>query len=84
MKNKAWLKRRGYADEVVNVIGGVPEGRVMRYDLYTAYDQPAEFLGSILFDANGYWIYHGDVLTVEEQEQIGKFIQYNMEFFQNS
>jgi len=84
MNSKAWLKRRGCADEVVNVVSGTPNGLVTRYDLFTAYDQPAEYLGCILFDADGYWIYDGDVLTVDEQEQLNKFIQYNGELLWNS
>lgn len=70
---KAWIKRKNAPDEVVRIVHE-NNGRVSNYDLFTAYDQPSEFLGSILFDAQGYWIYDGDILTVDEQEQMAKFI----------
>ena len=72
---KAWLKRKHGPDEVVKIIpdlkGDMP---LVIYLLYTAYDQQPEYLGRILFDTNGYWIYDGDILKVEEQEQIANFI----------
>jgi len=38
---------------------------------YSLYDPIAEQeLGQILFDENDYWIYYGDILSVDEQEEI--------------
>ena len=37
-------------------------------------DQNPNYLGRILFDPEGHWIYDGDILTIAEQEQIGEFI----------
>lgn len=34
-------------------------------------------IGRILFDANDNWIYDGDVLTVDEQEDAAGFISGN-------
>jgi hypothetical protein len=72
---KAWLKRRHGPDEVIRIIpafGGYDH--VTSYKLYTAFENDPDFLGQILFDAEGYWIYDGDVLTVDEQEQAARFI----------
>ena len=33
-----------------------------------------DYLGRILLDTNGHWIYDGELLTVWEQEQIGEFL----------
>jgi hypothetical protein len=52
------------------------------YDLYIAYENA--YLGRILFDDQGYWIYDGNELNIVEQEQLGKFIQYNMEVLWSS
>jgi len=79
----AWLKRKNGPDEVVSVIPDTECGdAALVYDLYTAYDN--EYLGRILFDDQGYWIYDGTELTVPEQEQLGKWIQYNMEMLWSS
>jgi hypothetical protein len=79
----AWLKRRKGPDEVVRVI---PETEstdaTLVYSLHKAYED--EYLGRILFDDQGYWIYDGTELTVAEQEQLGKFIQHNMEVLWSS
>lgn len=72
---KAWIKRKNAPDEVVRIVYGLEnKGKISNYDLFTAYDQPSAFLGRILFDAQGYWIYDGDILTVDEQEQMARFI----------
>ncbi len=79
----AWIKRKKGPDEVVRVVhDGQCRDAAFVYQLYTAFD--AEFLGRILFDDNGYWIYDGDELTVAEQEQLGRFIQHNMEILWSS
>ena len=44
-------------------------------DIYELTDeQNPDYLGKILFDDDGNWIYDGDQLTIMEQEQIGEFI----------
>lgn len=74
----AWLKRKSGPDEVVSVIPDIEcRDAALVYDLYSAYGM--DFLGRILFDNEGYWIYDGELLTVAEQEQLGKFIQHNTE-----
>ena len=79
----AWLKRKNGPDEVIKVIpDAVCTDAALVYDLYIAFDEAC--LGRILFDKEGYWIYDGNALTVDEQEQLGKFIQYNMEVLWSS
>jgi len=74
----AWIKRTTGPDEVINVIHDTQcTDAVSAYNLYTAFDET--YLGRILFDDEGYWIYDGDELTINEQEQLGKFIEHNME-----
>jgi len=74
---KAWIKRKNGPDEVIRVILDVENKEpVTSYLLYTAYEQTPDYLGRILFDQQGFWIYDGDVLTVNEQEQVAKFIIY--------
>jgi hypothetical protein len=72
---KAWLKRRKGPDEVLRVVPDIEDGsQILCYRLYTAYDDHPDYLGQILFDAQGYWIYDGDVLNIAEQEQVARFI----------
>jgi hypothetical protein len=72
---KAWIKRSKSDDEIVRVIPAIDnDGPVLSYELFTAYEEHPDNLGRILFDAQGYWIYDGNVLTVTEQEQLAKFI----------
>ena len=72
---KAWLKRKNGPDEVVLIVPEIDNGQpVINYSLYTAYEEQPHFLGRILFDAQGYWIYDGDILSIAEQEQVAKFI----------
>ncbi|MDB5004444.1 MAG: hypothetical protein JWQ34_2669 [Mucilaginibacter sp.] len=79
----AWLKRKSGPDEVVSVIPDMDcKDAALVYDLYSAYEM--DYLGRILFDDQGYWIYDGEVLTVAEQEQLGKFIQHNIEVLWSS
>ena len=79
----AWIKRKNGPDEVVSVIPDMEcKDAALVYDLYSAYEM--DYLGRILFDDQGYWIYDGEELTVAEQEQLGKFIQYNMEVLWSS
>ena len=72
---KAWLKRKNGRQEIIRVVPS-PEDleKISVYQLYTAFDLEAEFLGSILFDREGYWIYDGEWLAIDEQEQVAAFI----------
>ena len=80
----AWVKRRTGPDEIVRIVPDVEkEGKVLSYRLYIAYgtlkddlpdNQNPDYLGRILFDTEGYWIYDGEMLAVAEQEQLAKFI----------
>jgi hypothetical protein len=79
----AWIKRKSGPDEIISVIADVQcTDAALVYNLYTAFEEA--YLGRILFDNEGYWIYDGDELTVAEQEQLGKWIQYNMEVLWSS
>lgn len=72
---KAWIKRKNGPDEVVRVVLDTDSTeRVTAYELYVAYDNDPEYLGRILFDTQGYWIYDGDALAIAEQEQLARFI----------
>lgn len=80
----AWVKRRSGPDEIVRVVPEMEsEGKMLIYKLYVAYGtlgvelpdgQNSDYLGRILFDAQGYWIYDGEILTITEQEQLARFI----------
>lgn len=70
----AWLKRSNGPNEVVRVAMDAEDNDApLAYHLYKAYE--SEYLGRILFDANGYWIYDGEELTVDEQEQLARVIR---------
>ena len=75
----AWVKRNYGPDEIVRILPDCEsEGQVPGYSLYTAFDEKPDFLGRILFDRQGYWIYDGEILTIAEQEQLARFIiSYN-------
>ncbi|WP_143013886.1 hypothetical protein [Mucilaginibacter sp. OK268] len=72
---KAFVKRINGPDEVVRIIPDrFYQKAAQCYRLYTAFDEDPDELGCILFDAQGYWIYDGDLLSVGEQEQLADFI----------
>jgi hypothetical protein len=72
---KAWVKRNNGPDEIVRVLPDRDhKGAGLCYQLYTAFETDPDHLGRILFDAQGYWIYDGEILTIAEQEQVAKFI----------
>jgi hypothetical protein len=72
---KAWIKRTHGPDEVVKVVLDLQHDEtITSYLLYTAFEENPDYLGRVLFDAEGYWIYDGELLSVNEQEQIAKFI----------
>ncbi|WP_158826443.1 hypothetical protein [Mucilaginibacter lacusdianchii] len=71
---KAWLKRNGGPGEIIHVVPATEKASGQCYELYTAFQNGPDYLGRILFDLNGYWIYDGDDLSVTEQEQVAQFI----------
>ncbi|MHB8207144.1 hypothetical protein [Mucilaginibacter sp.] len=72
---RAWVRRKDGPDEVVRILLDTESREaVLCYRLYTAYDENPDYLGRILFDAQGYWIYDGNTLRIAEQEQLAKFI----------
>ena len=72
---KAWLRKPDGPGHFVTIVRDVENsGEVLAYNLFVAYEHNPERLGRILFDAGGYWIYDGNLLTIEEQEQLAKFI----------
>jgi hypothetical protein len=71
---KAWLKRNGEPGELVTVMPTISKNRGQCYELYTAFAHSSDYLGRILFDEEGYWIYDGNDLSVTEQEQVAQFI----------
>ncbi|ASU34207.1 hypothetical protein MuYL_2318 [Mucilaginibacter xinganensis] len=72
---KAWIKRKQGPDEIIRIVPGTDNGgAVLSYELFTAFDEVPDYLGRILFDTKGYWIYDGETLSVAEQEQVAKFI----------
>ena len=71
---KAWVKRKNGPDEVVRIVLNAEcNDAELCYELFTAYDKP-DYLGRVLFDAKGYWIYDGTALSIQEQEQVAAFI----------
>jgi hypothetical protein len=79
----AWIKREHGPSEVIRVITDVQStDAALVYNLYTAFED--DYLGRILFDDQGYWIYDGNELTVTEQEQLGRFIQHMLEVLWNN
>lgn len=55
-------------DDFDDLLCGTPE----TYELPD--EKNPDYLGRILFDNKGHWIYDGELLSVMEQEQIGEFI----------
>jgi len=77
---RAWVKRKNHPDEVVRILLDVEsKDAAICYLLYTAYDEEPDYLGRILFDAHGYWIYDGHALAIAEQEQLARFIMNYVE-----
>ena len=71
---KAWVKRKNGVGEIVRVVSDLENDElVLCYQLFTAFHNDPDYLGRILFDAEGYWIYDGETLSVSEQEQVAKF-----------
>lgn len=77
---KAWVKRKNGPDEVVRIVLDTEcNDAKLCYKLFTAYDEDPDYLGRILFDIQGYWIYDGDSVSIDEQEQLAKFITNHLE-----
>ena len=77
---KAWVKRKNGPDEVIRIVLDAEcNDAELCYKLFTAYDESPDYLGRILFDIQGYWIYDGDTLSIAEQEQLAKFIISHVE-----
>jgi hypothetical protein len=74
-ETKTWIKRKSAPDEIISVVPVTKnKGAVLCYNLYAAYDENPDYRGRILFDVQGYWIYDGETLKIEEQEQLARFI----------
>jgi hypothetical protein len=72
---KVWLKHKDGPGEIIRVALDAGIGsKTIAYNLYHAFDENSEYLGRILFDEGGYWIYDGSVLSIAEQEQLANFI----------
>jgi hypothetical protein len=71
---KAWIKMCNGSKEIIHV---KPES-AQEYHLYNAFPDidGSHYLGRILFDELEYWIYDGEELAVDEQEQVARFIKY--------
>jgi hypothetical protein len=79
----AWIKRKNKSDAIISIIPDILcTDSALVYNLYIAFE--GEWLGRILFDEQGYWIYDGEILTISEQEQLAKFISHNMEVLWSS
>ncbi len=66
----AYLKRRWGESLLVKVVPLTESDEVCIYDLFCE----DSFAGRILFDEQGYWIYDGQELSVEESEHLAAFI----------
>ena len=66
-------KRRSGRDEILR-LQLEEEGENIVYRLFPAYEPDAPDLGRLLFDEHGHWIYDGDDLSVEESEEVARFI----------
>jgi len=74
-EENVWLKRKDGPGEIVRVVLDAGIGnKVIAYNLYHAFEDDPGYLGRILFDSEGYWIYDGSILTIAEQEHLAKFI----------
>ena len=71
---RAWLNRHDGSSEVIRIVPSLAPVSHQCYELYIAYEPDSESLGRILFDIQGYWIYDGNTLSVQEQEQVAAFI----------
>ncbi|WP_342647356.1 hypothetical protein [Mucilaginibacter sp. CSA2-8R] len=76
---KAWLKHPDGSSDVIRILPDRDGPATQCYQLYTAYEQYPSALGRVLFDANGYWIYDGDELTIDQQEQVARLIMGSAE-----
>jgi len=75
---KAWLSRPN-GGEVIRVVPSYAPVGMQCYELYTSFENTPDNLGRILFDSEGFWIYDGYHLSINEQEQLAGFIIHYME-----
>lgn len=74
-ESRIWLKRRAGEDAILRVVpDSHATGTTPNYALFSAFEEQPDFMGAILFDSEGYWIYDGNELSVTEQEQVAEFI----------
>ena len=72
---RAWVKRQLGPDEVLSIrLDAECKDAALVFMLFTAYEANPDYLGRILFDTHGFWIYDGETLTIGEQEQVARFI----------
>ena len=72
---KAWVKPKNGPGVIIRVMPDMEnDGTVLSYHaIHPPLDPNPDYLGRILFDAQGYWIYDGELLIlVTEQELTGK------------
>jgi hypothetical protein len=78
-----WVKRKNGPDAVVSVIHDLQCCEAfLVFNVYSAFEE--DFLGRILFDDEYYWIYDGEVLTINEQEQLARVIGLNLDVLWSS
>jgi len=70
----AHIKRAPGLNPMIVVKPFVENDQQRVYKLHLGYEN--DYLGCIMFDEQGYWIYDGNELTVEESEDIARFIIY--------
>lgn len=71
---KAWLKHPDGSSDVIRILPDKDGPAAQCYLLFTAFEAYPSDLGRILFDKEGYWIYDGNELTIDQQEQVAKLI----------
>lgn len=74
-ESRIWLKRRAGEEAILRVVpDNHAAGFIPNYALFSAFEEQPAYMGAILFDSQGYWIYDGNELSVAEQEQVAEFI----------
>lgn len=74
-ESKIWLKRRYDQVMILRIVpDSQSESMIPNYALFEAFGEHPQYVGCILFDSSGYWIYDGTELSVSEQEQVADFI----------
>jgi putative acetyltransferase len=77
MMSKIFLEKpettRLNGEKWIRVVPGT-NGEYQLYDALSEGEREEVYLGRILFDLNGDWIYDGELLNVNEQEELAGFI----------